>query len=102
MVVLEALASGTPVVVSRIAPFTEYLSADERDSHCCWADPLSAASIGRAMQRACDPVHRSALAQRTPALCERFSWGASAARHEQLYRAHQALAAPCEPLHAAF
>ena len=93
MVVLEALASGTPVVVSRIAPFTEYLGADEAESHCCWADPQSAASITEAMRRALDPAHAQALAQRTPAVCERFSWHASAARHEQLYRAHVALAA---------
>ena len=94
MVVLEALASGTPAVVSRIAPFTEYLSVDEQVDHCCWADPLAAASIAQAMQRACDPAHAYALAQRTPAVCERFSWSASAARHELLYRAHRALAAP--------
>ena len=92
MVVLEALASGTPAVVSRIAPFTEYLSADEHDDHGCWADPLSAASIAQAMQRACDPAHARALAQHAPAVCERFSWRASAARHESLYRAHLALA----------
>ena len=90
MVVLEALASGTPVVVSRIAPFTEYLSADEQQAHVCWADPMSAPSIMQAMQRACDPAHARALAQRTPEVCERFSWPASAARHELLYRAHQA------------
>ena len=52
MVVLEALASGTPAVVSRIAPFTEYLNADESVDHCCWADPMSAASIAEAMSRA--------------------------------------------------
>ena len=41
LVVLEALASGTPAVVSRRAPFTEYLGED--DVH--WADPLDAGSI---------------------------------------------------------
>ena len=97
MVVLEALASGTPVVVSRIAPFTEYLGADEAEGHCCWADPQSAASIADAMQRALNPAHAQALALRTPAVCERFSWHASAARHEQLYRAHVALAALAAP-----
>lgn len=97
MVVLEALASGTPVVVSRIAPFTEYLAADEAEGHCCWADPRSAASIADAMQRALAPAHAQALALRTPAACERFSWHASAVRHEQLYRAHVALAALAAP-----
>jgi glycosyltransferase-like protein len=92
MVVLEALASGTPVVVSRIAPFTEYLNANESEGHCCWADPMSPASIAQAMLRACDPAHADALAHRTPDVCERFSWQASAQRHECLYRAHVALA----------
>ena len=39
--VLEAMACGTPVVVSRIAPFTEYLG--ERDALLC--DPDDPASI---------------------------------------------------------
>ena len=85
MVVLEALASGTPAVVSRIAPFTEYLDADEERSHCCWADPASAVSIAQAMQRALAPGHAQALSQQVPAVCERFSWSASAAQHELIY-----------------
>lgn len=82
LVTLEAVASGVPIVVSRIAPFTEYL----RDGDCHWADPLKSASIAEALQ--------SALASRSPAriaasatrLGDTFSWAASAARHVQLYR----------------
>jgi glycosyltransferase involved in cell wall biosynthesis len=92
MVVLEALASGTPTVVSRIAPFTEYLDADESQGHCCWADPMSAMSIAQAMTRACAPSHAAALANAVPEVCRRFSWQVSAERHELLYRAHHALA----------
>ena len=88
MVVLEALASGTPAVVSRIAPFTEYLAADEDVDHVCWADPSSAASIAQAMSRACAPSHLHALAHQPSAVCARFGWPQSAARHEVLYRAH--------------
>ncbi|MCX7279549.1 MAG: MSMEG_0565 family glycosyltransferase [Burkholderiales bacterium] len=87
LVVLEALASGTPVVVSRQAPFTEYLA----DADCCWADPMSATSIAQAMQAALAPHWKQSLA-RTPAVCLRFGWAASAARHADLYRAHLALA----------
>jgi len=94
LVVLEALASGTPVVVSRRAPFTEYLPVDEGAGHCCWAEPESVDSIARAIARACDPEHARALARATPAVCERFSWQASAASHEAIYRAHRALARP--------
>ena len=36
LVVLEAMASGVPVVTSRIAPFTEYLSDDD----VLWCDPF--------------------------------------------------------------
>jgi glycosyltransferase-like protein len=89
LVVLEALASGTPVVVSDLAPFTEYLARDEDVDHACWADPTCVDSIAQAMRRALDPRHRHALAQATPAVCERFSWHRSAADHEALYRAHR-------------
>lgn len=90
LVVLEALASGTPVVVSELAPFTEYLSHNEWVDHACWADPTDVVSIERAMCRALDPRHRLALAAGTPAVCERFSWQRSARDHEALYQAHRA------------
>lgn len=82
LVVLEALASGTPVVASRIAPFTEYLD----DDTASWADPLDTASIAQAMRHALDPA-RAALLRTPPAVCRRYSWAASAARHVDLYRA---------------
>jgi len=78
---LEALASGTPAVVSRMAPFTEHFAESDVD----WADPLQPASIADALQRAvARGRHREALA-----VCRRFSWAASAARHEALYRVHE-------------
>lgn len=83
LVVLEALASATPVVVSRQAPFTEYLAPHE--AH--WADPGDPASIAAAMSRALlQPVTE------LPDVCRRYSWPASAARHVALYRAMHALA----------
>jgi len=94
LVVLEALACGTPVVVSRRAPFTEYLSPDEAADHACWADPEDPADIARAVERACDPLHRLALAHATPAVCRRHSWAASAQAHEAIYRAHAGAALP--------
>ena len=100
LVVLEALASGTPTVVSRIAPFTEYLPEDESVGHCCWADPMAPASIARAIARACDPAHAAALARGVPPVCERFGWATSAERHEVLYRAHLALTESPHARHA--
>ncbi|EIF30428.1 glycosyltransferase, MSMEG_0565 family [Burkholderia sp. Ch1-1] len=81
LVVLEALASGTPVVVSSIAPFTEYLD----DTTCCWADPLDAKSIAAALVRA---LNESGIdfEHAVPALLARFSWTASAQRHMDAYR----------------
>ncbi len=45
LVVLEAMASGVPVVTSRIAPFTEYLG----DEDVSWCDPFDMASIAAAI-----------------------------------------------------
>lgn len=82
LVVLEALACGTPVVASRIAPFTEYL-----DEHtACWADPLDVASIARALRAALSPARADAL-RTPPAVCHRHGWRSSALRHLDIYRA---------------
>lgn len=78
LVVLEALASGRPVVVSRIAPFTEYLD----DRTCIFADPHDASSIAAALEGSSGID----FVQAVPALLRRFTWQASAARHLDLYR----------------
>jgi glycosyltransferase-like protein len=83
LVVLEALASGTPVVVSCIAPFTEYLE----DGLCHWADPLDSASIARALVAACSAVRGPELVHRAAPLLARFSWRRSARQHLAAYRA---------------
>ncbi|MFM0297434.1 MULTISPECIES: MSMEG_0565 family glycosyltransferase [Paraburkholderia] len=81
LVVLEALASGTPVVVSSIAPFTEYLD----DATCCWADPDDVESIAAALVRALGE-NGIDFGHAVPALLARFSWAASARRHVDAYR----------------
>ncbi|ASV98706.1 MSMEG_0565 family glycosyltransferase [Paraburkholderia aromaticivorans] len=89
LVVLEALASGTPVVASSIAPFTEYLD----DATCCWADPLNVESIAAALVRA---LGESGIdfEHAVPALLARFSWATSARRHMDAYRRWLARRAP--------
>jgi glycosyltransferase-like protein len=78
LAVLEALACGTPAVVSRIAPFTEHFTEGDVQ----WADPLDSASIADALQRAvAQGRHRE-----PPAVCRRFAWAHSAEHHEALYR----------------
>ena len=84
LVVLEALASGVPVAVSRIAPFTDYLRNDD----CSWADPLDVESISDALHRAIVGRSPARIAQTAARLGARFSWAASAARHSLLYRQH--------------
>lgn len=89
LVVLEALASGTPVVASEIAPFIEYLD----DTTCCWATPTEIESIASALLRALagsDVDFEHAV----PALLARFSWPASARRHVDAYRRFLAKRAP--------
>ncbi len=78
---LEALACGTPAVVSRVAPFTEHFL----DGDVQWADPVDSTSIADALQRAvAQGRHRE-----PPPVCRRFAWARSAERHEALYRTLQ-------------
>ena len=82
LVVLEALACGTPVVASSIAPFTEYLD----DTSCCWARPTDPSSISDALQRIIDGQHQTDFRGAVPSLLARMSWQASARRHLDVYR----------------
>lgn len=81
LVVLEALASGTPVVASAIAPFTEYLD----DATSRWADPTDIDSIASALLDALDS-RKIDFVHAVPALLSHFSWHASAQRHVAAYR----------------
>jgi glycosyltransferase-like protein len=81
LVVLEALACGTPVVASNIAPFTEYLD----DSLCCWATPTDAVSIADALERVIDGRHQTDFMNAVPALLARMSWQATARKHLDIY-----------------
>ena len=87
LVVLEALACGTPVVVSDRPPFTEYLGDTFAAGHALATDPLDVAAIAAAMVRAVEPARRAALAAAVPPVCLRHGWAASAQRHLALYRA---------------
>jgi glycosyltransferase-like protein len=82
LVVLEALASATPVVTSRIAPFTEYLGADD----VVWCDPLSVASIANAMAIVlAEPLH-SRMAQRGTLIARQHDWTNTARAHLPAYQ----------------
>jgi glycosyltransferase-like protein len=83
LVVLEAMASGAPVVTSRIAPFTEYLD----DGDIAWCDPRDAASIAAAMTAALERPAREALIARGFAVAARHDWGRAAQAHLPVYEA---------------
>jgi glycosyltransferase-like protein len=83
LVLLEALACGTPVVTSAIAPFDEFLtSADAR-----LVDPRDPDAIASAMLHSLEPDVAEATAIRGPALARRFAWSASARAHVAAYLA---------------
>ncbi|MCB4768010.1 MSMEG_0565 family glycosyltransferase [Ancylobacter sp. Lp-2] len=79
--VLEAMACGVPVVVSRIAPFTEYLADDE----AIWCDPQRPAAIADAMALALRPGSRATFAPRGLAVAARHDWTRVARAHLPLY-----------------
>lgn len=90
LVVLEALASGVPVVTSRIAPFTEYLGDDD----VAWCDPRDAASIAAAMTDALDGARRARLIPRGLEVAARHDWTNTARAHLETYQKLR------EPAHA--
>ncbi len=81
LVVLEAMASGTPCVVSRIAPFTEHLHEDE----VAWCNPESPASIANAIGMALGPEFAARLRARGLRAARRHDWEATALAHLPLY-----------------
>jgi glycosyltransferase-like protein len=83
LVALEALACGTPAIVSRISPFVDHFAPHE----VLWADPASTTSITQALNESLMEAKRLPILQAAPGVCARFSWAQSAARHEALYRA---------------
>jgi glycosyltransferase involved in cell wall biosynthesis len=83
LVVLEAMASGVPVVVSSIPPFTEYLSGDD----AIWCDPKHSASIAEAMALALIPEIRNRIIARGLEVASRFSWRRVGEAHLAAYAA---------------
>lgn len=81
LVVLEAMACGTPVIVSRQPPFTEFVGKDD----AIWCDPWSPNSIAQAMIWVLDASRRSRLAARGGAVAARHDWPSVAKRHLPAY-----------------
>lgn len=90
LVALEALACGTPVVTSHIAPFTEHFGDDD----VVWCDPFEPGSIANAMAAVLMPDMRRRLDGRRERALSNHRWDATAAAHLPVYREL------CEPAHA--
>jgi glycosyltransferase-like protein len=90
LVALEAMACGTAVVVSRIAPFTEHIGEDE----AVWCNPMSPPSIANALAVALAPDLAPRLRAIGPAVASRHDWATTARAHLATYEDLQ------EPLHA--
>lgn len=81
LVVLEAMASGIPVVTSRIAPFTEYLGVQD----VAWCDPLDHGSIGNAMLATLRANERHQFIENGVAVAARHDWRQTAVAHLDIY-----------------
>ncbi|GGF80432.1 glycosyl transferase family 1 [Azorhizobium oxalatiphilum] len=81
LVVLEAMASGIPVVAPAIAPFTEYLGPDD----VAWCDPLTAHSIADALLATLTPAARARFIARGERVALAHGWQATAAAHLPAY-----------------
>ena len=82
LVVLEAMASGVPVVTSRIAPFTEYLGDDD----VLWCDPFDVSSIAAAIAHSLDPTRRHHFIARGFEIAARHDWLCTARAHLASYQ----------------
>jgi glycosyltransferase-like protein len=81
LVVLEAMASGLPVIASHIAPFTEYLTDDD----VIWCDPLHTGSIAKAMASALAALIRTQLSAHGLLVAQRHVWLRTANAHLPAY-----------------
>jgi len=80
--VLEAMASGVPVVAPSIEPFVGYLAPQD----ALWCDPMNVQTIADAMALALREEPARSLRARGPRVAARFEWSAVAEAHEPQYR----------------
>ena len=85
LVILEAIASGLPTIVSNMPPFTEFLSSE----NALLVDPLSIKAIAAAMQSICQKDVADSIIKANQSVLENYSWEKSAKIHSSQY--HQLL-----------
>ena len=82
LVVLEAIASGLPVITSNHPPFTEFLSPNQ----ALLIDPRSPHSIAEAMLTVTQPTVAKQFIQNSQLICQQYTWNTSAKMHLSHYR----------------
>jgi glycosyltransferase-like protein len=82
LVLLEAIASGIPVLTANQPPFTEFLTPDQ----AMLVDPHSPESIAAGMLTIAQSNIAQMLVQQSQPICDRYSWTASAQMHLTHYR----------------
>ncbi|MEM7795702.1 MAG: MSMEG_0565 family glycosyltransferase [Cyanobacteria bacterium P01_C01_bin.118] len=81
LVVLEAIASGLPVITSHQPPFTEFLS----EQTAILVEPGDGDEIAAAMVSLLDPNIAQPLIQNSHSIIDQYSWQHSARMHLDLY-----------------
>ncbi|MEO1147462.1 MAG: MSMEG_0565 family glycosyltransferase [Cyanobacteria bacterium J06638_22] len=82
LVVLEAIASGLPVITSNQPPFTEFLRPDQ----AFLVPPESSDRLANAMIQATDLAQTQPFIHHSQSLLSQYTWEFSAQRHLQLYQ----------------
>ncbi|PZD74188.1 GDP-mannose-dependent alpha-(1-6)-phosphatidylinositol monomannoside mannosyltransferase [Acaryochloris thomasi RCC1774] len=83
LVVLEAIASHLPVILSNQPPFTEFLSTEQ----ALFVEPEDEDAIALAMQSALDPRLAQTLITNSYTILQNYTWKKSAQLHLQHYQA---------------
>ncbi|NET09780.1 MAG: MSMEG_0565 family glycosyltransferase [Symploca sp. SIO2B6] len=81
MVVLEAIASGLPIMVPNEAPFTEFLGQDQ----ALWIDPYDVDAIAQSMRSLSNPSLRQSLVSASQPILSHYTWDTSAHLHINHY-----------------
>lgn len=82
LVILEAIASGIPVITSNHAPFTEFLSRQK----AFLVEPTSPDAIFQAMQSILDPTLTKSLITHSQEILDQYTWKTSAKMHINHYQ----------------
>ncbi len=82
LVVLEAIASGLPVITANQPPFTEFLT----DQQALLVNPEASTEIAAAMQAVLEPDRAMSLTQQSRSILSRYTWKTAAQLHLQHYQ----------------